>query len=183
METVSQKVQYASARHKMPAHITRKHNPKARSRNGDFLAFLGQKTGDAVVVAAFRQSAACLQRNKITGFLPKAATQKYPVLLLHADAIEKRAVADRIGVRETRRVRLPDDIALDGRKGRLRSPGWCCFAGNRSDCSRFPSLRPSPPDCSWAQAATWPERTRRWWDSTRQSNPGRLFKPVPSKSA
>jgi hypothetical protein len=45
METVSQKVQYASARPKMPAPITRQHNPKAHSRNGDFLAFLSQKAG------------------------------------------------------------------------------------------------------------------------------------------
>jgi hypothetical protein len=50
METVSQKVQYASARHKMPAHITRQDNPKARSRNGDFLVFWGQKTGNARLI-------------------------------------------------------------------------------------------------------------------------------------
>src|SRR5690348_431875 len=45
MKTVSQKVQYASARRKMSTPASAQHNPKARSRNGEFLPYFGQKRG------------------------------------------------------------------------------------------------------------------------------------------
>src|SRR5579862_8163536 len=95
----------------MPAPVSGKHTPKAHSRNGDFLAFLGQKMWSQRAFGRVTALGGPLVWDGGTPFFPE---------LLHADAIEERAMADCVGVRVTGCAGLAKDVTPDGGEGRLR---------------------------------------------------------------